>query len=124
MCAMIGAMSSVQDNPQKRLGRINVPAPTASFSAQELVMFRRMTRERLRRAEKRAKRSEEHSETFTGMNANEVHARRLREMDEKIVAWLTQAWPVVAAATGADEATGLAGWLESSLPESSRPDSE
>lgn len=91
-----------------------MPGPSSPFSAQELVMMRRMVRERLRRAEKRAKTSEARG-FEAGRNTNIVHARRLREMDDKVVAWLTEAWPIVAAATGEDEATGLADWLQASL---------
>lgn len=84
-------------------------------------MLRRMVRERLRRAEKRAAKSEERG--FTGRNTNLVHAQRLREMDEKVVAWLTAAWPAVAAASG-DSLDGLEDWLDWSLSAHPRPESE
>lgn len=110
-------VSSVQDRPERHL-RIPVPGPPVPFTAHELVTFRRLTREKLRRVEKRALQSRD--KEFSGRNVNESHARRLHDMDAKIVAWLTEVWPVVAAARGEDVETGLETWLESSLLETDR----
>lgn len=89
MCATLGRMSD------RKLRRVNAPSPPVALSAYELVTLRRQTQTFIRKAEKRIKRAAELGLVPPGADANRSRLERLRELDEKLAAWMDATWPAI-----------------------------